>query len=87
MSVTVVVFTELLPVVEVVEGPGAEDGVCNLGVGVEKPLEGFEPGACWISFPCSAIRAGPNLMNCFRNCGTSFARTRSLTGALEFASE
>ncbi len=51
MSVTVVVLTEELPltwlVVKVEEDwAGAGEGVCNLGVGVEKPLEGFEPGAC-----------------------------------------
>lgn len=27
-------------------------------IGVETPLVGPEPGACWISLPCSAIRAG-----------------------------
>ena len=31
--------------------------------GVEKPDEGFEPGACCKSFPCSAINAGPNFCN------------------------
>jgi hypothetical protein len=54
---------------------------------VENPLDGLEPGACWISLPCSAIKAGPSFANSFRSCGTILARTKSLTGALELASE
>ena len=48
---------------------------------------GPSPGACWISLPCSAMRAGPNVRSCFRSCGTIFERTRSFTGCLELASE
>jgi hypothetical protein len=36
--------------------------------------------------PCSAIKAGPSFANSFRSWGTSLARTRSFTGALELAS-
>lgn len=61
------------------------DGTCSFGV--ENPLDGLEPGACWISLPCSAIKAGPSFANSFRSCGTILARTKSLTGALELASE
>lgn len=57
------------------------------GVGVAKPLEGFESGACCRSLPCSVISAGPSLINCLRSCGTSFDRTRSFTGCLELVSE
>ena len=87
MSVTVVVFTDVLLlvlVVEEVEPWGVELGTCSLGV--ETPLDGFEPGACWMSFPCSAIKAGPTFANSFRSCGAILERTRSLTGALLLAS-
>ena len=89
VSVTVVVFTRLPPFfwVMVVVDEEAAGGVGLWILGVEKPLDGFEPGACWISLPCSAIRAGPNVVNFFRSCGTILDRTRSLTGALELASE
>ena len=45
------------------------------------------PGACWMSLPCSAMRAGPSVRSCFRSWGTIFARTRSFTGCLELESE
>jgi len=86
MSVTVVVLTKELPLISVaVMGrTGAGEGVYSLGV--ETPLDGPEPGACWISLPCSAIRAGPSLANSLRSFGTILVRTRSLTGAFELAS-
>ena len=45
------------------------------------------PGACWMSLPCSAMRAGPSVRSRFRNCGTIVERTRSFTGCLELESE
>jgi hypothetical protein len=72
---------------------GVEDGfafACAAvvaGVGVAKPLEGFESGPCCRSLPCSVINAGPSLTSCLRSCGTIFDRTRSFTGCFELASE
>ena len=54
---------------------------------VEKPLDGFESGACWMSLPCSLIRAGASSANFTRRSGTIFFRTRSLTGCFDVASE
>jgi len=51
-------------------------------LGVENPLDGFASAECWISFPCSVMRAGPSFAKLFRSCGRSFDRTRSLTGCL-----
>jgi len=88
-SVTVVVFTE------VVLALGAADEeeefapiwlLWRVRV-VGKLAEGLVPGACCISFPCSAIKAGPRPANCLRSWGTILARTRSFTGAFELASE
>ena len=36
----------------------AADEEVVLFMGVDTPLEGLELGACWMSLPCSAIRAG-----------------------------
>jgi len=91
-SVTVVTFTDgPLPLDCVVDGVDASPDlgidVLDIYFGVENPLEGFEPAACWMSFPCSAIRAGPSFWRCFRSCGRIFDRTRSLTGCLLLESE
>lgn len=72
-------------VVEVVAFAAAPLGAWTLGV--EKPLEGFEPGACWMSLPCSAMRAGASLTNSDRSFGTSFDLTASLTGCFSLESE
>jgi hypothetical protein len=46
-------------VVVVVGGVGVGTrSFCGCHVGVETPLDGFELGACCMSFPCSFIRAG-----------------------------
>jgi len=84
--VTVVVLTEVAILDFGADDARAEvpDETCNLGVDV--PLAGWEPGACWMSLPCSAIKAVPSLANSFLSCGTILDRTRSLTGAFLFAS-
>ena len=95
VSVTVVTFTEW-PLLCAPWTPGSvfgfafaclavEDEVTC--VGVEIPLGGPESGACWRSFPCSVIRAGPSLASSLRSCGKSFERTKSFTGCLLLASE
>jgi len=87
VSVTVVVFTEELPLLVCVVVAIGAGPLGTWILGVDTPLEGPEPGACWMSLPCSAMRAGPSFANSFRSCGTILARTRSLTGAFELASE
>jgi hypothetical protein len=49
--------------------------------GVENPLEGLEPGACWRPLPCSVIKAGASFGRRDRICGTSLLRATSLTAA------
>ena len=59
-AVTVVVFTKAPAeeeVLLVVVGIGVLSR-CGCQVGVAKPLFGFDPVACCMSFPCSLIRAG-----------------------------
>lgn len=85
MSVTVVVLTEelLLVVLEVV---GVDPlGTCTFGV--DTPLAGLESAVCWMSLPCSLIRAVASSPNFRRRAGTIFFRTRSLTGCFDVASE
>ena len=36
-------------------------------VGVANPDEGLEPGACWISLPCSAMSVGPSFCKALRS--------------------
>jgi len=72
LAACVVVELELLPLVMC---------VWETYLGVENPLEGFEPGACWMSFACSRIRAGARPDRCFRRRGTSFLRATSLIAA------
>lgn len=43
--------------------------------------------ACWMSLPCSAMRAGPSLWSCWRSWGTILDRTRSFTGCFVLDSE
>lgn len=63
--VTVVVLTWLAAVVDVVvdvvDFCGIWAGLLGWYFGVDTPLPGFEPGACWMSFPCSLIKAGASL--------------------------
>ncbi len=69
VAFTVVVFIEDVPVVLVVvlaEGRG-ERSLLGCQVGVATPLEGFEFGACWRSFPWCSINAGPSLTRAFRS--------------------
>lgn len=61
VAVTVVVLTDdfvFVLVVVVVVGLTGTAFLEGCHVGVETPLDGFEPGACWRSLPCSVIRAG-----------------------------
>jgi len=88
VSVTVTVFTSPLEVVGFAAAAGVGlEVVWGWYLGVVKPLEGFEPGACWISFPCSAIRADGSFRNSSRSLGTILDLTRSLTGCFSFDSE
>jgi len=89
VSFTVVVFME--EVVWEAEDFDEPD-LAFVWAAVEEPVVflgawGPSPGACWISLPCSAMRAGPKVRSCFRSCGTIFERTRFFTGCLELASE
>ena len=45
------------------------------------------PVACCRPLPCSLIMVGPILASFWRSWGTSFERTRSLTGCFEDSSE
>lgn len=56
----------------------------SIYLGVETPLEGPDPGACWISLPCSAFRVDGSLSNSWRSSGTSLERTSALTGSFSF---
>lgn len=84
----VVVLTVLPELFWVVDASDfvAEVPVGTWYLGVEKPLDGLEPAACWISLPCSAISAGASFENSWRSCGTSLVRTRSFTGAFSLDS-
>ncbi len=59
----------------------------DMTFGVLKPDDGLDPGACWISLPCSDIRVGASLGRRFRICGVISFRTRSFTGSLERSEE
>ncbi len=90
MSVTVVVLTAAGFEVEVeveVDAALAALPVWPMYVGLRHPEDGLESWACWMSFPCSAAKAGHRAEKRMRNCGTIFLRMRSFTGALERASE
>ena len=85
----VVVFTAGPLAVEACDD--AEEGLARdwvadedvvLLMGVETPLEGLELGACWMSLPCSAIRAGARLWRECRSWGRMEVRMRSLRGCL-----
>ena len=64
----------------------AEEEVVLLS-GVETPLEGLEFGACWMSLPCSAMRAGARPWRAERSCGVKDLRIRSFTGCLLLVKE
>jgi hypothetical protein len=53
----------------------------TLLTGVEMPLEGPEPGACWISLPCSDIKAGASFCRLERIWGRRADRIKALTGS------
>jgi len=55
-------------------------------VTVVGPSEGEVPGACWISFPCSVMRAGPSLTSSLRSCGRILERMTAFTGSFEASS-
>jgi len=55
--------------------------------GVVAPDVGPEPGACWISLPCSLMSVGASFCRCFRICGVISFRTRSFTGSFERSDE
>ena len=46
-------------------------------------MEGLYPGACWMSFPCSVMSAGPSSWRFLRSCGSSFDRINALMGCFE----
>ena len=48
---------------------------------------GLWPVACWMSLPCSLIRAGPRALSLVRSLGVSRVRMSSLTGRLLLDSE
>ena len=50
---------------------------------VEVVMAGLCPGACWMSLPCSVIRAGASSCRFFRSCGSSFVRMRDLMGCFD----
>lgn len=79
MSVVTLTFSPVLEAC-VVEPEGLALVIWELDIylGVEKPLDGLEPGACWISFACSRISAGARPARCFRRSGTSLLRATSL---------
>lgn len=53
-------------VLEVLLEPLLTPQFCRVLTGV-KLAEGFVPGACWMSLPCSAISAGPILRRWVRS--------------------
>lgn len=55
--------------------------------GVLQPDDGLEPGACWMSLPCSLIKVGPSFGRSFRICGVISFLTRSLTGSFDRSDE
>lgn len=95
--------SEELTVVVLTEGPflvvdveGCEDDGAGLAF-AWAALEEFmivvgmadadESVVCWMSLPCSVMRAGPSLWSCWRSWGTILDRTRSFTGCFELDSE
>lgn len=59
---------------------------CSVRTGA-KLAEGLVPGACWMSFPCSVISAGPILRRWVRSWGVRDLRTRAFAGSLAFVAE
>jgi hypothetical protein len=92
LSVIVVTLTEA-PESDFCEPVSAFEVVDLLTLELENTLEvvellpGPEPGACWMSFPCSAMIAGPNFAKLLRSFGKIWLRTKSLTGCLLLSSE
>ena len=55
--------------------------------GVLQPDDGLEPGACWMSLPCSFTRTPASFCKRFRISGVISSRTRSLTASFERSDE
>lgn len=71
----------------VLEEPSAEAEEEEDGMAAGFGAAGPEPGACWMSLPCSAMRSPEKRERALRSWGTSCVRTRSRTACFSLLSE